>query len=67
LGAKSKKAPSEKLFCDFLESPDHWVFYLNILEKRTVGAAAGKAGDGQRAVFFVWRLTQMPPALRRGI
>jgi hypothetical protein len=37
----------------FLELLGDSIFTLDILEKRTVGAAAGKAGGGLRAAFVV--------------
>jgi hypothetical protein len=39
----------EIFFKNYLESLDHSIYLLSILEKRTVGAAAGGAADGAPA------------------
>jgi len=49
-------APAKIFFATakfFLGFARDWIFTLDILEKRTVGAAAGKAGGGPRAAFVV--------------
>ena len=43
----------ESFFVNSLETAVYWLFNLNILEKRTVGAAAGTAGRGPWPAFFV--------------
>jgi hypothetical protein len=44
----------ESFFIISLEPVVYWIFKLSILEKRTVGAAAGKAGGALLAALFVF-------------
>jgi len=50
LGGAKNNFDAAKFFLEFVGD---WIFTLGILEKRTVGAAAGKAGGGPRAAFVV--------------
>jgi hypothetical protein len=54
----------ESFFIISLEPVVYWIFKLSILEKRTVGAAAGTAGGGPggRQFFFYGVLIVQNPA-----
>jgi hypothetical protein len=53
-------------FRQFLETRGDYDFYLNILEKRTVGAVAGKAGAGFGPFFRICPKVEFVGAALRG-
>jgi hypothetical protein len=61
---KSAENKFRRIFSVFLESPIYWVFYLNILEKRTVGAAAGKAEAAKKGRPFYFPMARLSASPR---